>query len=473
MSANEAQPLPFAITADQDDTEVAALIESWRYRGPTVSWDAVVGHTPQVRRCQEVVEAMRRPADQLARLRIRLGSGIVLAGPAGTGKTLLAKAVAGAVGRDVIAPPVSELTPGLIARLYAQLARMDPVVVVLDEAERVICNGFGGGDEDLVRALCVALDGLERPNRAPITLALTTANEYQLSPTATRPGRLSPRLDLGLPTPDERRILLDRAIDGLPVVGTLDVALAVERTGGWSGAEIAVAVEEVMSRSLLDHTDALTSPNLLAIVGERYVISDPSVRRLVHAERTARHEAAHALYAHSRWPGAVAMVSLRGEQPGLTRLDEERLEAINTAGEFRSLAGMALAGLGAEMVLYGAAGASSGASRDQVKATEWLIQSREATLPYDRDVLERGHESDRGSERMRAALHAAVEDDGARLLAEVIAELAPRRSAIESLAGALLAADDLTLSGSDLETAINEALDLATVGRDPLPERTI
>ena len=94
-------------------------------------------------------------------------------------------------------------------------------------------------------------------------------------------------------------------------------------------------------------------------------------------------------------------------------------------------------------------------------------------MPYDRDVLERGHESDRGSERMRAALHAAVEDDAARLLAEVIAELAPRRSAIESLAGALLAADDLTLSGSDLETAINEALDLGAVGRDPLPQRAI
>jgi hypothetical protein len=110
------------------------------------------------------------------------------------------------------------------------------------------------------------------------------------------------------------------------------------------------------------------------------------------------------------------------------------------------------------MVLYGAEGACSGSSRDQVKATEWLIQSREATMPYDRDVLERGHESDRGSKRMRAALHGAVEDDAARLLAEVIAEPSPRRSAIESLAGALLSADDLTLSSADLIVAIEAAL---------------
>ena len=48
MSDDRAQTLPFAITADQDDAEVAALIESWRYRGPAVSWDAVVGHAAQV-----------------------------------------------------------------------------------------------------------------------------------------------------------------------------------------------------------------------------------------------------------------------------------------------------------------------------------------------------------------------------------------------------------------------------------------
>jgi len=458
MSDDRAQTLPFAITADQDDAEVAALIESWRYRGPAVSWDAVVGHAPQVRRCQEIVEALRRPEADLERLRIRLGRGILLAGAAGVGKTLMARAIAGAIGRAVIAPPVSEMTPGLIARLYAQLARMDPVVVVLDEAERVICNGFSSGEEDLVRALCVALDGLERPNRAPITLALTTANEYQLSPTATRPGRLSPRLDLGLPTADERRVLLDRAIDGLPILGTIDRDLVVERTGSWSGAEIAVAVEEAMSRSLLTRTDALTAENLLAIVGERYVIADPSPRRLVHEERTARHEAAHALYAHRRWPGAVAMVSLRGEQPGTTSLDEERLDTIDTAAGFRDLAGMALAGLAAEMLLYGAEGVSSGSSADQAKATGWLLRSREVAMPYDRDVLERGQESDRGSERMRAALHAAVEDDAARLLAEVVAELAPHRLAIESLAEAVLAADDLTLSGADLTAAIEAAL---------------
>jgi SpoVK/Ycf46/Vps4 family AAA+-type ATPase len=100
MSHEPAQPLPFAIAADADDVEVAALIESWRYRGPAVSWDAVVGHAPQVRRCQEIVEALRRPEADLERLRIRLGRGILLAGPAGTGKTDEALAIATDLGID-------------------------------------------------------------------------------------------------------------------------------------------------------------------------------------------------------------------------------------------------------------------------------------------------------------------------------------------------------------------------------------
>ena len=131
-------PLPPVLRPDEDDAEMRDLIESWRYVGPPTAWDDIVGHERQVLRCREMVERMRRSEEDLQRLGLRLGRGMVISGPAGSGKTMLARALASAAGRDAIVPPTAELTPALIGRLYAQLARMDPVVVILDEAEAII-----------------------------------------------------------------------------------------------------------------------------------------------------------------------------------------------------------------------------------------------------------------------------------------------------------------------------------------------
>src|SRR4051812_26508114 len=94
--------LPHLVRRDEDDVEVRDLIESWRYRGAPLDWGAIVGHEPQVRRCREIVEALRRPEDELRRLGIRIGRGITVTGPAGVGKSLLARSIAGALGRAVV-----------------------------------------------------------------------------------------------------------------------------------------------------------------------------------------------------------------------------------------------------------------------------------------------------------------------------------------------------------------------------------
>ena len=235
---NGGAALPHRIDPDIDDQEMVALIESWRSRAPATVWDAIVGHRNQIRRCQELVEALSRDPADLERLHIRIGRGLVITGPSGSGKTLVARALATAIGRDVIVPPTPELTTSTIARMYAQLARIEPVVVILDEAETLIARNYMG-ESDQTRALCVALDGIDRPQRGPVTLALTTAGFHELSPTATRPGRLAPRLDLSLPTFEEHLEILERAVNGIrPTVRSIsDASLNAPRPGlalSWS-----------------------------------------------------------------------------------------------------------------------------------------------------------------------------------------------------------------------------------------------
>jgi ATP-dependent 26S proteasome regulatory subunit len=90
--------LPAWIPGDADDDEVVRLIDSWRYAGPPTPWEAIVGHERQIQRCQELVEKLRRTDDELERLKIRVGAGMVITGEAGVGKSLLARAIATALG---------------------------------------------------------------------------------------------------------------------------------------------------------------------------------------------------------------------------------------------------------------------------------------------------------------------------------------------------------------------------------------
>jgi SpoVK/Ycf46/Vps4 family AAA+-type ATPase len=450
--------LPFLISAEGNDDEMAALIESWRYRGQPTPWSAIVGHQAQIRRCQELVEKLNRTEEELGRLRIRVGAGLVITGPAGVGKTLLGRALASAAGRPVIVPPTAELTPALITRLYAQLAKAEPAVVILDEAEGIIGAGWMTTDAETRRALLAALDGVTKPQRGPITIALTT--EEGLDEAATRPGRLAPRLVLSAPTAEERRVLLQRATADLPTAGQIDLEVLVERTATWTGAELVMAVEEACTRSLIDHSDALRLDLLLEVIGERYVVEDERPVQPQLVEAVAIHEAGHAVFGELTWPGQVAVMRIDAGS-GNTRLDETGLNRPHDARELQLLAQMGLAGAAAEQLANGREATTDGDRSDRAAATSHLIDALDIGRPYDLGTVEMGTASDRGSERMRAAQHVALEAAAHQAQAEVLAKLAPHLVTIRRLAQALLSAPDQTLSGDELQAALAHAF-----GRD-------
>jgi SpoVK/Ycf46/Vps4 family AAA+-type ATPase len=456
--------LPF-LAPEEGDTEIEGLIETWRYHGPSVQWDDIVGHEAQIQRCKELVEKLRRGPDDLARLRLRVGAGLVITGPTGVGKSLMARALATAMGRDVVIPPTSELAAETIRRLYDQLTREErPVVVVLDEAETLIGGTWSPGlDPAGQKALLAALDGIQRTEGSPITVAITTTPAEQLEPAAIRPGRLAPRLVLEPPSPEERAALLTRTLAGLPTKGDVAVETVIDRTVGWTGAELLSAVEEACSRSLIDRTDALREDLLLQVIAERYVIRDLPQEDDAVSLRVAVHEAGHVLYGFLTFPGAIASVQLRGGT-GSTRLSDGFELRVRDSGRTLKLAEMALAGDVAEVVVFGPGGRSEGSENDKARATQLVWGHVQASKPYAPGVLEQGLMSDRGSERMRAGWHAEVEQLASDAHGQVLRALSRHQAGLLRLANAILEADDHELSGPALEAAIEAALPGAVSG---------
>jgi SpoVK/Ycf46/Vps4 family AAA+-type ATPase len=445
--------VPFLIP-DGDDEEMVALIETWRYRGVPTTWADIIGHRPQIDRCRQVVELLRRDQRELDRLRLRRGRGMVISGPAGTGKTLLARATATAAGRSVVVPPTAELHESLIARLYAQLAKMDPTIVILDEAEAIIGHAYARTtDASALRALLAALDGMNRDKDGPLTIALTTVDPFSLDDAATRPGRLAPTLQLDPPTSDERRQLLERLIQGLPVTGDIVVEAVVARTARWTGAQLVGAVEEACARSLLDGTDALTQKLLLEVVSENFLVVDDPVAAPELTLATAVHEAAHAVFAEATWPGSVAAVEMTGRS-GHTHLAED-VDRAATAEGLRELIAFALAGRVGEELILGRAGVGRDNNDDAVVATDHALSLLDMQLSYAPSVLEGStRDTPQGSERMRAELHAAVTSVTDTARRDAVALLAPRIADMERLAKALLTADGAKLSGDAVRNVL-------------------
>lgn len=455
---------------DLTETPIAELIERWAVHGAT-PWAAVVGHAPQVRRLQEIALRLALSDEERARLRLRVGAGLLLYGPPGTGKTLLARAFATAIDRPVIAPPTAELTPALLVALYDELANRPPVVVVLDEADGLVAREAEAEDLLLARALLSCIDGVRRPVDGPITIALTTLPPYRQSRAATRPGRLSPHLALDVPTPDDRHRLFARLIEGLPVIGSLDLEILVERTAGWSGAELAGVIEEAVGRSLRDGAPAqrgVRQALLLEVMAERFDVADPPDAADRDVELFSIHESGHALYARLTWgPGSVGVVKL-DDDGGSTELAAHLVHRRRTTAEYRREAAMSLAGAVAEELLLGTV--SHGTEGDLGIATDRLARARLLGQPFDEEGLEAGTDSDRGADRMREARYRDIAREAELVRAEVRALLAPRRAALAALAAAVRDADRQTISGATLTDAIEAALATSTgVVQPPLP----
>ncbi|MHB1641120.1 MAG: ATP-dependent metallopeptidase FtsH/Yme1/Tma family protein [Acidithiobacillus sp.] len=338
----------------------------------------VIGMEGPKREITEIVDYLRDPL-RFSALGARAPKGIILNGPPGNGKTLLAKAVAGEAGVDFFEQNASSFVQlyvgaGAMAvrELFAEARKSGRAVVFIDEIDAVAGNrdgSMGSHDERLqtLNALLSELDGFT-DNSGIIVIAATNRLD-SLDPAITRPGRFDRKVYVPMPGVEDRANMLSWYLRKVKA-GVVDVPRLARLATGFSGADIAqwvneAAVEAARSGQSSVHMDAFLSSRDRIMVGPRNfgVTLNPEERRV-----TAYHEAGHAV-ARLALGGTVDKVSIlpRGGALGVTiSIPEDR--NLHNRHQLEQELVVLCAGRAAEEIVIGAV--SNGAANDLQRASE-------------------------------------------------------------------------------------------------------
>ena len=214
--------------------------------------------------------------EQAQRYGIRQGGGLLLFGPPGTGKTMLAKAIATEIDAafyhirpsDIMSGQVGQ-TEKNIALLFDTLRKEDRAVLFLDECESLVPSRKRNGSTIMQRAISqflAEIDGLQSRNGSHTLFLIGATNEPgMLDGAMLRPGRLDTKIYVGPPNAQGRRKMFDVFLAKRPVSEDLNIAALVARTDGMTGAEIKELVNKAADNAFLE-TIATNSPKLLTNV---------------------------------------------------------------------------------------------------------------------------------------------------------------------------------------------------------------
>ena len=350
---------------------------------PGVTFADVAGVEEAKAELEEVVEFLRYP-ERFLSLGARIPKGVLLVGAPGTGKTLLARAVAGEAGVPFFHISGSEFVEMFVgvgaARvrdLFDQAKRNAPCIVFVDEIDAVGRHrgaGLGGGHderEQTLNQILVEMDGFE-PNNNVIVLAATNRPDI-LDPALLRPGRFDRRVTLDLPDIKGREAILKVHSAGKPIAPEVTLDNLAKETPGFSGADLANLVNEAAILAARANKKSIFMEEFEEAV-DRIVGGPERKSRIIsprEKEMTAYHEAGHALVAHNL-PHAdrvhkISIVS-RGNMGGHTSLlpDEDRY--LWTKNHFGDMLSVMMGGRVAEEMIFSEV--TTGASNDIERATK-------------------------------------------------------------------------------------------------------
>lgn len=348
---------------------------------PKVTFGDVAGVNEAKAELVEVVDFLKHPEKYKA-VGARTPKGVLLVGPAGTGKTLLAKAVAGEAGVPFFSVAGSEFMEMLVgvgaARvrdLFGQAKKTAPGIIFIDEIEsigRMRGMGFSGGHderEQTLNQILVEMDGFA-PNENVIVMAATNRPDL-LDPALTRPGRFDRRVTLDLPDIEGRKAILEIHMKGKPFAKEADIDKMAKRTVGFSGADLANMLNEAAILAARDTRKEINNIDLEEAATKTKL--GPQRKRMQSEEErkmTAYHEGGHAVVAHFlKNVDPVHRISIvaRANTGGHTEVHPQFDRNLETKTRLLDRIAMALGGRAAEELVFHEL--TSGASSDLQVAT--------------------------------------------------------------------------------------------------------
>ena len=333
----------------------------------------------------EIVDYLHNP-EKYREIGAVMPKGVLLVGPPGTGKTMLAKAVAGEANVPFFSMSGSEFVEMFVGMgaskvrdLFRQAKEKAPCIVFIDEIDAIGQKRSGGSQiggnderEQTLNQLLTEMDGFEG-NSGVIILAATNRPE-SLDPALTRPGRFDRQVPVELPDLKGREAILKIHAKKIKTTGDIDYSVIARMASGASGAELANIVNEAALRAVRDNRKAATQEDFEASI--ETVIAGYEKKSMILSDKekhiVAYHEIGHALVAamqtHSAPVQKITIVPRTSGALGYTMQIDEGDHYLMSKEEIENKIATLTGGRAAEELVFGSI--TTGASNDIEKATK-------------------------------------------------------------------------------------------------------
>ncbi|HNV97617.1 MAG TPA: ATP-dependent zinc metalloprotease FtsH [bacterium] len=342
-----------------------------------VTFKDVAGVYEAKEELKEIVEFLK-DASKFTKLGAEIPKGVLLLGSPGTGKTLLARAIAGEADVPFFHISGSEFVEMFVGvgasrvrDLFKKAKKSSPCIVFIDEIDAVGRQrgaGLGGSHderEQTLNQILVEMDGFD--NNTNIIVVAATNRPDVLDPALLRPGRFDRQVVIDRPDKKDRKEILEIHAKNKPFETDVNLEIVAQRTPGFSGADLRNVLNEAAILSARNNKRRISQKDILDSIEKVVLGPERKSHVLTEKERkiTAYHEAGHALVGHilpNCDPIHKVSIISRGRAAGYTMNLPEYDKHLNTKSEFVDELAMMLSGLCAEEIIFGEI--TNGASSD-------------------------------------------------------------------------------------------------------------